>query len=69
MYMEEQGKVIPCSIHAGGSIDLHKHKTSDDINCVLSGNGKAICDGQEEIISAGVCYIPKKGSEHSIMKT
>ena len=31
MYMDAQGKVIPCSIHAGGSIGLHKHETSDDI--------------------------------------
>lgn len=69
MYMDEQGKVIPCSIHAGGSIGLHKHETSDDINYVLSGNGKAICDGQEEFLSAGTCHICKKGSEHSIMNT
>lgn len=69
MYIGEQGKVIPCSIHAGGSIGLHKHETSDDINYVLSGNGKAICDGQEEVLSAGICHICKKGSEHSIVNT
>ena len=69
MYMDEQGKVIPCSIHAGGSIGLHKHETSDDINYVLSGKGKAVCDGQEEILSAGTCHICKKGSAHSIVNT
>ena len=69
LYMDEQGKVIPCSIHAGGSIGLHKHETSDDINYVLSGIGKAICDGQEEILSAGTCHICKKGSEHNIVNT
>lgn len=69
MYMDEQGKIIPCSIHVGGSIGLHKHETSDDINYVLSGNGKAICDGQEEVLSAGTCHIYKKGSEHSIINT
>ena len=69
MYMDEQGKVIPCSIHTGGSIGLNKHETSDDIKYVLSGNGKAICDGQEEILSAGTCHICKKGSEHSIINT
>lgn len=36
---------------------------------VLSGNGKALCGGQEEILSAGTCYICKKGSEHSIVNT
>lgn len=69
MYMDEQGKIIPCAIHTGGSIGLHQHKTSDDINYVLSGNGKAVCDGTEEILSAGTCHICKKGSEHSIINT
>lgn len=67
MYMDEGSKIIPCKIHAGGSIGMHQHATSDDINYVLSGEGKAICDGQEENLSAGVCHICKKGSEHSIV--
>ena len=57
------------AIHIGGSIGLHKHETSDDINYVLSGNGKAICDGKEEILRIGTCHICKKGSEHSIINT
>lgn len=69
MYMEEQGKIIPCSIHVGGSIGLHKHETSDDINYVISGNGKALCDGNEEILLPGTCHICKKGSTHSIINT
>lgn len=69
MYMDQQGKIIPCAIHAGGSIGPHRHETSDDINYVLSGMGKAICDGQEEDLTAGTCHICKKGSEHSIINT
>lgn len=69
MYVDEQGKIILCKIHIGGSIGLHKHQTSDDINYVLSGQGKAICDGREEILTAGFCHICKKGSEHSIINT
>ena len=69
LYMDEQGKIIPCSIHPGGAIGLHKHETSDDINYVLSGKGKAVCDGQEEILTAGTCHICRKGSEHSIENT
>ena len=57
------------TIHPGGSIGLHKHPTSDDINYVISGTGKAVCDGQEEILNAGTCHICKKGSEHSITNT
>ena len=38
-------------------------------NYVLSGNGKATCDGEKEILSPGTCHICKKGSEHSIENT
>ena len=69
IYTDINEKIIPCRIHAGGSIGNHKHETSDDINYILSGNGKAICDGKEEILTAGCCHICKKGSEHSIINT
>lgn len=69
MYMDEYGRIIPCSIHPGGSIGIHKHETSDDINYIISGTGKAICDGKEEALAPGVCHICKKGSEHSIINT
>ena len=69
MFMDEQGKIIPCRIHVGGSIGLHKHKTSDDINYVISGTGSAVCDGKEEFLATGTCHICKKGSEHSIKNT
>ena len=69
LYMGEQGKIITSSINPGGAIGLHKHETSDDINYILFGKGKAICDGQEEILSPGMCHIGKKGSEHSLENT
>ncbi|MDD3363127.1 MAG: cupin domain-containing protein [Hespellia sp.] len=69
MFMDKQGKIIPCRIHKGGSIGMHKHETSDDINYVISGKGKAICDEQEEILDAGVCHVCKKGQAHSIINT
>lgn len=62
IYMDKKGKIITCTIKVGGSIGLHTHETSDDINYVLNGEGKAICDGQEEILSTGICHICKKGS-------
>ena len=69
MYMDQQGKIIPCRIHPGGSIGLHPQLSGDDINFILSGTGKAICDGVEEALIAGVCHICKKGSQHSIINT
>lgn len=69
MFMDGNRKIIPSRIHAGGSIGLHRHKTSDDINYVLSGRGRAVCDGMEEPLAPGVCHICEKGSEHSIVNT
>lgn len=69
LFMDEHGKIIPCHIHKGGSIGLHRHDTSDDINYVISGTGKAICNGEEETLFAGVCHICRKGNEHSIINT
>ena len=69
MFIGNQEKIIPCTIHAGSSIGTHKHETSDDINYVISGEGKAICDGKEELLSSGTCHICKKGFEHSIINT
>lgn len=69
MHIDEERKIIPCAIHAGGSIGLHRHEGGDDINYIISGDGKAICDGKEEILCKGTCHICKKGSEHSIINT
>lgn len=66
MYAYMDWKIIPCCIHKGGSIGIHPHTTSDDINYVLSGFGKAVCDGKEEILQAGTCHVCPRGSEHSI---
>ncbi len=69
MHMSENGKIILCKIHVGGSIGTHPHPSSDDINYILSGTGKAVCDVEEEILTAGTCHICKRGSEHSIINT
>lgn len=69
MFMDDNVKIIPCRIHEGGSIGMHSHPASDDINYIISGNGKAICDGKEELLAAGNCHVCKKGSKHSIINT
>ena len=62
-------KVMPCRIHPGGSIGMHRHEDGDDINYVLYGTGVAVCDGVEEALATDVCHICPKGSEHSITNT
>ena len=69
MYNDEKYRIISTVIHAGGSIGLHMQSSGDDMNYILSGTGKAICDGVEEKLSEGMMHICPKGSEHSIINT
>ena len=56
-------------IHPGGCIGTHRQDSGDDLNYVLSGTGRAICDGQEELLQPGVMHICPQGSEHTIENT
>ena len=69
MYNDDSYRIIPTSIHPGGSIGTHKQESGDDMNYIISGTGKAICDGVEETLKQGVMHICPKGSEHSIINT
>lgn len=69
MYMDESGKIIHSVLPKGSSIGLHLQKTSNDVNYVVSGTGKAICDGVEEPLKAGDVHYCRKGQEHSIVNT
>ena len=67
MVMTEDTRIILTRIPPGSSIGEHIQSTGDDVNYVLEGEGKAVCDGKEEIPSPGVCHVCPKGSEHSIV--
>ena len=67
MYNNDFYRIIPTAIHPGGSIGNHKQESGDDMNYIISGMGKAICDGIEEELRPGVLHICPKGSMHSII--
>lgn len=69
MYDGENYRIIPTTIQPGGSIGLHVQNSGDDMNYILAGKGKAVCDGIEEELKQGVMHICPKGSEHSIINT
>ena len=69
MFNDDSYRIIPTTIHPGGSIGSHKQESGDDLNYILYGKGKAICDGAEEELMPGVMHICPKGSEHSIINT
>ena len=60
-------RIVITRIPSGSSIGKHLQSSGDDVNYVLAGKGKAICDGIEEKLTPGMCHICPKGHEHSIV--
>ena len=69
MFNDDKYRIIPTRIHPGGSIGEHTQDSGDDLNYILSGTGKAVCDGQEEELKAGVMHICLQGHKHIIKNT
>jgi mannose-6-phosphate isomerase-like protein (cupin superfamily) len=69
IFNDGQNKILRGRLEKGCSIGLHTHETSAEIIFILSGQGKSICDGKEEILSAGDCHYCPKGSEHCLINT
>lgn len=69
MFNDEKYRIIPTRIHPGGSIGGHTQDSGDDMNYILSGSGKALCDDAEEELKPGVMHICPQGHRHSIINT
>ena len=69
MVNDGQYRMISTTIHPGGRLGTHTQTSGDDLNYILSGQGKAICDGVEETLKPGVMHNCPKGSAHSIINT
>ncbi len=67
MYVDNENRMIYCRIHPGSSIGMHTQRGSSDINYVISGHGKAICNGEEEELTPGTCHYCRNGQDHSII--
>ena len=69
MYNDDSYRIISTAIQPGGSIGTHKQESGDDMNYIISGTGKAFCDGVQENLRPGIMHICPKGSKHSIVNT
>lgn len=67
MFIESNNKIMISRLPAGASIGMHQHTTSSEMNYVISGSGRAVCDDIEEELTVGNCQYCPKGSTHSIM--
>ena len=67
MFADEKNKILRGKLIPGASVGMHRHIPSSEIIFILSGKGKSICDGKEELLFAGDCHYCPKGSEHCLI--
>lgn len=67
IFADSNNKIMISRLPAETSIGMHQHTTSSEMNYVISGRGKAVCDGVEEELTVGSCQYCPKGSTHSII--
>lgn len=67
MYVDEKNKILRGKLVPGVSIGLHRHVPTSEIIFILSGEGKSVCDGKEEMLRVGDCHYCPKGSEHCLI--
>lgn len=60
-------KFLSAKLGPGSSVGMHKHTDSSEIILILSGKGKAICDGETEILNEGSCHFCPRGSSHTLL--
>ncbi len=66
MLADERNRIMRGRLVPGASIGTHLHEAGSEIIFILSGAGKAFCDGIEESLSPGVCHYCPKGHTHSL---
>lgn len=69
MFDKSDVTFISGRLEPNSSIGMHKHMDSCEIILVLSGKGKAFCDGETEMLAAGSCHFCPRGSSHSLVNT
>lgn len=69
MFVDDKNKILKGKLAPGCSIGLHCHETSSEIIFILSGDGVAVLDGEQETLTAGDCHYCKKGQSHTLINT
>ena len=60
-------RIMVNRLEPGASIGLHTHIGNSEVMYILSGSGKAICDGTEEQLAHGDCHYCPQGHSHTLI--
>lgn len=63
----DRSLVIKITIKPGDSMNYHSHDRRDEVWTVVSGQGKSVVDGMEQIIKAGDVITMAAGCKHTVV--
>lgn len=65
--IEENSLTIKVTLNAGEKMNYHSHERRDEVWSIISGEGKVIVDGMEQIVTAGDVIAMQAGCRHTVI--
>ncbi len=65
--VEEESMTIKVTLNAGHRMNYHSHSNRDEVWTVISGRGRTIVDGMEEIVEPGDVVTMQAGCRHTVI--
>lgn len=67
MFFDGKCRIMRLHLESGASIGVHSHDTSLEVFYILSGKGRAVCDGVTEELNPGDAHYCLNGSTHTLI--
>ena len=65
--VEEESMTIKVTLNAGHRMNYHSHANRDEVWTVISGRGRTVVDGMEEIVEPGDVVTMQAGCRHTVI--
>ena len=65
--VEEESMTVKVTLNPGNKMNYHSHERRDEVWTVVSGSGKTIVDGMEQIVTSGDVVTMAAGCKHTII--
>ena len=65
--VEEGGLTIKVTLNPGNRMNYHSHKNRNEVWVVISGNGRTVVDGMEQVVRAGDVLTMQANGRHTIV--
>ena len=65
--VEEESMTVKVTLNPGHSMNYHSHEKRDEVWTVISGKGRTIVDGMEQLVSPGDVITMQAGCRHTVI--